>query len=100
MGGGSFTTPAEGTNTDIRFTRSEDNTVLYATVLGWPGSTLTITTLVSNRATLSGLASVQLLGPNAGNATNLPTRSQDGAGLHIAMPRRIHRSTRWPTWSS
>ena len=47
MGGGSFTTPREGTNQDIRFTRSKDNTVLYATVLGWPGSTLNITTLAS-----------------------------------------------------
>ncbi|GAA3434235.1 alpha-L-fucosidase [Kutzneria kofuensis] len=86
MGGGSFTTPVEGTNTDIRFTRSKDNTVLYATVLGWPGSTLNITTLSSNRINLSGLASVQLLGPDAGNAANLPNRSQDGSGLHIVMP--------------
>ena len=39
MGGGSFTTPRAGTNTDIRFTRNKANTVLYATVLGWPGST-------------------------------------------------------------
>ncbi|MEV6829481.1 alpha-L-fucosidase [Amycolatopsis sp. NPDC051102] len=86
MGGGSFTTPVEGTRTDIRFTRSKDNTVLYATVLGWPGSTFTITTLGSNRINLSTLASVQLLGPGAGATTNLPTRSQDGSGLHITMP--------------
>ena len=39
MGGGSFTTPVAGTNTDIRFTRDKANTVLYATVLGWPGNT-------------------------------------------------------------
>ncbi|WP_103351382.1 alpha-L-fucosidase [Amycolatopsis sp. CA-128772] len=86
MGGGSFTTPVEGTRTDIRFTRSKDNTVLYATVLGWPGSTFHLTTLGSNRINLSTLTSVQLLGPAAGGVTNLPTRSQDGSGLHITMP--------------
>ncbi|MGW4644285.1 alpha-L-fucosidase [Sphaerisporangium sp. NPDC004334] len=86
MGGGSFTTPRAGTNTDIRFTRSKDNTVLYATVLGWPGGTLNIGTLSSNRINLSTLASVQLLGSTAGQYTNLPTRTQDGSGLHITMP--------------
>jgi alpha-L-fucosidase len=85
MGGGSFTTPVEGTATDIRFTRSKDNTVLYATVLGWPGSTLTVTTLGSNRINLANLASVQLLGPD-GSATTLTGRTQDGSGLHITMP--------------
>lgn len=86
MGGGSFTTPREGTAQDIRFTRSKDNTVLYATVLGWPGSTLTITTLSSNRISLSNLASVRLLGSTAGSFIDLPTRGQDGSGLHITMP--------------
>jgi alpha-L-fucosidase len=86
MGGGTFQNPREGTAQDIRFTRSKDNTVLYATVLGWPGSTLTITTLSSNRTNLSNLTAVQLLGPNAAQVTNLPTRSQDGGGLHITLP--------------
>ncbi|HEV2784509.1 MAG TPA: alpha-L-fucosidase [Actinophytocola sp.] len=86
MGGGSFTTPREGTNRDIRFTRSKDNTVLYATVMGWPGTTLSITTLSSSRINLGTLNSVQLLGPNAGNTINLPTRTQNGSGLHISMP--------------
>jgi alpha-L-fucosidase len=86
MGGGSFTGPVQGTNKDIRFTRSKDNTVLYATVLGWPGSTLTITTLNSNQINLSNLSGVQLLNSTAGSYTNLPTRSQDGSGLHISMP--------------
>jgi alpha-L-fucosidase len=86
MGGGSFTTPVEGTARDIRFTRSKDNTVLYATALGWQGSTLTITTLGSNQVSLASLKSVQLLGPTAGAYTDLPTRTQDGSGLHITMP--------------
>ncbi|WP_260478585.1 alpha-L-fucosidase [Kibdelosporangium aridum] len=86
MGGGSFVQPREGTNRDIRFTRSKDNTVLYATVMGWPGSTLSITTLNSSRINLSTLASVQLLGSTAGSYIDLPTRNQNGSGLHISMP--------------
>ncbi|MFD5317519.1 alpha-L-fucosidase [Streptomyces sp. NPDC127098] len=86
MGGGSFVTPIAGTNTDIRFTRNKANTVLYATVLGWPGSTLNITTLSANRVNLGSLTAVQLLGHTPGSYVNLPNRSQDGAGLHIAMP--------------
>ena len=86
MGGGSFTTPRAGTNTDIRFTRSKDNTVLYATVLGWPGGTMNITTLSSGRINLGTLTAVQLLGATAGTYTNLPNRTQDASGLHISMP--------------
>ncbi|MGC9669607.1 alpha-L-fucosidase [Planosporangium sp. 12N6] len=86
MGGGSFTTPREGTSQDIRFTRNKDNTVLYATVLGWPGSTLNIPSLSTNQINLSTLVSVQLLGPNAGQYIDLPSRSQDGAGLHVTLP--------------
>ncbi|MEU7871947.1 alpha-L-fucosidase [Dactylosporangium sp. NPDC049140] len=86
MGGGSFQTPRIGTAQDIRFTRSKDSRVLYATVLGWPGSTLHITTLSSNRINLGSLSAVELLGSTAGTSINLPTRSQDGSGLHITMP--------------
>jgi alpha-L-fucosidase len=86
MGGGSFTTPRPGTSADIRFTRSKDNTVLYATVLGWPGGTLNIATLGSNRINLGSLTSVQLLGSTAGSYINLPNRTQDGSGLHIQLP--------------
>jgi alpha-L-fucosidase len=86
MGGGSFTTPRAGTAQDIRFTQSKDNHVLYATVLGWPGSTLTITTLATGRINLGSLTSVQLLGSSAGSYTNLPTRTQDGSGLRVTLP--------------
>jgi alpha-L-fucosidase len=86
MGGGSFTTPREGTNRDIRFTRSKDNTVLYAIVLGWPGSGLTITTLGSNQINVSTLASARLLGATAGTYVDLGRPSQDGSGLHVTMP--------------
>lgn len=86
MGGGSFVTPRAGTNQDIRFTRSKDNRVLYATVLGWPGGTFHIPTLGSSRINLSTLASVRLLGSTAGQYIDLPTRTQDGSGLHITTP--------------
>jgi alpha-L-fucosidase len=93
MGGGSFTTPREGTNTDIRFTRNKANTVLYVTVMGWPGSTLHITTLNSNRINLSNLISVQLLGSTAGTYIDLPSRSQDGGGLHVTMPSQPYSAS-------
>lgn len=86
MGGGAFTGDVAGTPKDIRFTRSKDNTVLYATALGWQGSTMTITTLNSNQFSLSNLVSAQLLGNTAGSYTNLPTPTQDASGLHLAMP--------------
>jgi alpha-L-fucosidase len=86
MGGGSFQQPKEGTNKDIRFTRSKDNRVLYATVLGRPGSSLTIATLKSDQIRLNTLMSVQLLDSTAGKYINLPDRTQDGSGLHITMP--------------
>jgi alpha-L-fucosidase len=86
MGGGSFTTPRAGTAQDIRFTRDKTNTVLYATVLGWPGSTLTIATLNSARINLSSLSSVRLLNSTAGSYTNLATPTQDATGLHVTLP--------------
>jgi alpha-L-fucosidase len=85
MGGGSFTTPREGTGQDIRFTRSKGNTVLYATVLGWPGSMLNIASLAAGRINLSTLTSVQLLGATAGTYINV-TANQDGSGLHVTLP--------------
>jgi len=86
MGGGSFTTPRAGTAQDVRFTRNKASTVLYATVLGWPGSTLNITTLNSSRINLASLTSVQLLNSTAGSYLNLATPTQDSAGLHVTLP--------------
>ncbi|GHC97745.1 alpha-L-fucosidase [Streptomyces violarus] len=86
MGGGSFTRPTAGTAQDIRFTRNKANTVLYATVLGWPGSSLTIKTLSSDRIDLSSLTSVKLLGTTAGTYTGLPKPAQDASGLTVTLP--------------
>jgi alpha-L-fucosidase len=86
MGGGTFQTPRTGTAQDVRFARSKDSRVLYATLLGWPGGTATIATLSSARINLSTLASVQLLGNTAGTYIGLPTSTQDGGGLHVTLP--------------
>ncbi|MDZ8117619.1 alpha-L-fucosidase [Pontiella sp. NLcol2] len=48
------------TEDDIRFTRNKNNTVLYATLLKWPGNKARIKTLAG--VDLSGVKSVTLLG--------------------------------------
>ena len=87
MGGGSFVAPKVGTAKDIRFTRDKAARVLYATVLAWPGESLTITTLSSERIALTGLRRVELLG----TGTVLSHR-QDAAGLHVVMPAKPFES--------
>ncbi|MFM9588257.1 alpha-L-fucosidase [Streptomyces scabiei] len=86
MGGGSFTTPHAGTAQDIRFTRNKANTVLYATVLGWPGGSVTIRTLTSDRISLLSLTSVKLLGTTAGTYIDLPSPVQNASGLTVTLP--------------
>ncbi|MFF4018659.1 alpha-L-fucosidase [Streptomyces sp. NPDC001843] len=86
MGGGSFTKPTAGTAQDIRFTRNKAGNVLYATVLGWPGGSLTIRTLSSDRIDLSSLTSVKLLDSTAGNYIGLATPRQDSTGLTVTLP--------------
>ncbi|MEV6393965.1 alpha-L-fucosidase [Streptomyces sp. NPDC051907] len=86
MGGGSFFEPVLGTPQDIRFTRDKAGTVLYATALGWPADEFTSTTLTSRRIDLATLASVQLLGPGAGQTTPLTGWAQDTGGLHVPLP--------------
>ncbi|KUO16491.1 alpha-L-fucosidase [Streptomyces dysideae] len=86
MGGGSFTEAMAGTNRDIRFTRNKQNTVLYATALGWPVGSLAITTLTKALIDLGSLRSVHLLGPMAGDYVPLRDHRQDENGLHITLP--------------
>ncbi|MGW1271659.1 alpha-L-fucosidase [Streptomyces sp. NPDC002491] len=86
MGGGSFTNPTAGTAQDIRFTRNKANTVLYATALGWPGSSVTIKTLGSDRINLSSLSSVKLFDSTAGSYIDLPAPTQSASGLKVTLP--------------
>ncbi|MFM9588575.1 alpha-L-fucosidase [Streptomyces scabiei] len=88
MGGGSFTRPTAGTARDIRFTRDKEGTVLYATVLGWPGDSLTLKTLGSDRIDLDSLTSVELLGSEPGTYLGLSTPEQNPAGLRVTLPAK------------
>ncbi len=87
MGGasGALLLPVAGTARDIRYTRSKDNTILYAIVLGWPGdgATLKLSKLASG-VDLSNLRSVQLI-TGAGTYSSL-SYSQDATGLDVSMP--------------
>ena len=71
----------EGTPEDIRFTRNKQNTVLYATVLDWPGEKLLIKSLSSKD--LSSIKSVRLIG-----AKGKLRWKQTEAGLEVRMPSK------------
>ena len=86
MGGGSFTPSVAGTARDIRFTRDKQNTVLYATILGWPTEPLALTTLAAGRIDLTALRSVELIGPGDSEYLPLTDHRQDAAGLHVTLP--------------
>ena len=89
-----------GTSQDIRFTRSKDNTVLYATVLGWPGNTLNITTLElePDQPEHPDLGAAARLPPPVPTPTCPPGARTVGPAHHDALLRR--RSAPWRTWSS
>ena len=80
-----------GTARDIRFTRNKLGSILYATVLGWPGNgaTLTITTLKASRFDAGAIASVRMLGSPGELAWN-----QNEAGLNVVMPATAPGRTR------
>jgi alpha-L-fucosidase len=70
---------------DIRFTRNKENTILYATVMGWPGdeATVKIKTLNKSRIDLKRLESVSLVG-----APDRLGYSQNAEALQIAFPAK------------
>jgi alpha-L-fucosidase len=89
-GGDSFTAPLTGNSSDIRFTRNKAKDVLYATVLGWPSSSVvSIKTLGSSaQVDLSELASVKLLGDAAGQYIEVANWTQSEAALTIRLPSK------------
>ncbi|KAH7034523.1 alpha-L-fucosidase-domain-containing protein [Microdochium trichocladiopsis] len=89
-GGGSFSGPLEGDGRDLRFTRSQDEKVLYATLLGWPeGGKTGIASLGSDRAvSLDGLTSVQFFGAAKGEYVDITDFTQSAAGLNITLPEK------------
>jgi alpha-L-fucosidase len=67
---------------DIRFTRNQSNTVVYAFVLGWPEEKVVIRSLAASAANSPDrIARVELLGDPR------PLRfAQDAAGLRVSLP--------------
>ena len=86
---GVFTAPAEGTAKDVRYTRSKDNTTLYAILLGWDAGQkeMILTSLASKSIDLQHLKSVMLIDGAAGKYIPLAYR-QDDEGLTISLPER------------
>lgn len=67
----------------VRYTRSKDNRMLYATAFDWPGETLTLQNLKAGKAASDSIQSVQLLGRD--QELNW---TQDDDGLHITLPEK------------
>jgi alpha-L-fucosidase len=86
---GVFQEPAEGTEEDVRFTRSKDNSILYAILLGWkPGQRrTTFASLASSRIDCKNLESVELINGGAGVYKTLQFK-QDESGLVVELPER------------
>ena len=71
----------------VRYTRSKDDKILYATAFDWPGETLTLMSLGSDQADASTIQSIRLFGSDSELTWN-----QDAKGLHIAMPEKPSES--------
>ena len=84
---GVMTAPSAGTAKDVRYTRSKDNTTLYAILLGWEKDQkeINLTTLASRRIDLKNLKSVELINGDAGKYMPL-TFKQDAEGLIVSLP--------------
>ncbi len=86
---GTMGAPQAGTAKDIRYTRSKDNSTLYALLLGWDigQKEILLRSLSSERIDCRSLKSVQLI--CGGANTYLPlTFKQDTTGLVITLPDR------------
>jgi alpha-L-fucosidase len=86
---GVMTAPAAGTARDVRYTRSKDNTTLYAILLGWEKDQkdIKLMTLASGRIDIKNLKSVELINGEAGKYLPL-TFKQDAEGLIVSLPER------------
>ncbi len=86
---GVFGAPVQGSARDIRFTRSKDNKVLYAILLGWEEGQkeVIITSLTTDRIDCKNLKSAELINGEAGKHLSLSFR-QTAEGLIVALPDR------------
>jgi alpha-L-fucosidase len=87
---GVFMAPMAGTAKDIRYTRSKDNSTLYAILLGCDSAQheFTLTYLSSDRIDLKNLKSVCLINREAGKYLPLTFR-QDAKGLIVNLPEKM-----------
>ena len=86
MGGGVYGTPKEGTDQDIRFTRSKDNKTLYAINLGKPeDNAVDIKTLKADVLDADKISGIYM----ADGSTKTLEYTQDEQGLHITMPENL-----------
>lgn len=89
MGGahGIMGEPVAGTAADIRYTRSKDNSTLYAIMLGWDKGMkeIVLRSLSSNRIDLKNLKSVELINGNTGSYMALDY-DQTPEGLIVQLP--------------
>jgi alpha-L-fucosidase len=88
-GHGVFTAPSEGTANDVRYTRSKDNSTLFAILLGWEKDQkeIILQSLSSDRIDLKDLKSVELITGQAGKYKSLNFK-QDSDGLIVSLPER------------
>ena len=85
---GVFQAPAEGTAKDVRYTRSKDNSKLYAILLGMENGQreVLLTALSSDSIDLKNLKSVELINGSAGKYLPLNFK-QTSEGLLINLPQ-------------
>lgn len=85
--GGAFTAPLQGNSSDIRFTRNQDDDILYVTVLGWPEDKLvSIQAFGSDtRVDLKSLKSIELLGDKAGDYVEISDWAQGKDALEVTL---------------
>jgi alpha-L-fucosidase len=84
---GVFIAPQLGTAQDVRYTRSKDNTTLYAILLGWDKGQdeVKLSLLGKDRIELKNLSSVEMIiGPE--NRSQSLTYRQSNDALYIRLP--------------
>ncbi|MBN1117180.1 MAG: alpha-L-fucosidase [Bacteroidales bacterium] len=86
---GVFMAPAEGTAQDIRYTRTKDNSTLYAILYGWETGqkNITLEALSSDRMNISNLKKVELINGEAEKYLSLDY-TQTSEGLVINLPAK------------
>lgn len=89
-GGDVFTTPMLGNSSDVRFTRNKAGNVLYVTILGWPSSgSVSVKSLGGSAlVSMSDIKSIQLLGDEAGEYTDVAGWTQNADALMISLPEQ------------